>query len=603
MLTFDYHEATRSALITWEPVDENADWLSSLQNALRYAQQSTTMEFGANSISLPWWAFLSVGKEIDIVIRGYKLKQNCDYQLTPKATDLLLTATKSREYYRRALDSENVSPEELQKRLIEKGFDRQLTREQVRNICVLAGLPAGATFSVPGAGKTTEALAIYAYRSQLDDKLLIIAPKNAFAAWDEQFSICFPNDKLNFIRLRKTSVIPRILTQNPKMLIIGYHQLVQVMESMYEFVSRNSVHIFLDESHRIKGAGNVTTEAVLGFSHLATSKLIMSGTPMPQATSDLVPQLRFLFPEISVAPENAVEIMKPIYVRTTKSELKLPEVSYISRRFTMDPIQRRVYELIKSEIVRESSSLRTKNRQAFRILGRSIVRAIQISSNPALLAKEISFAHSEALSAALREGSGPKMRYLMKRVRELVSKEKKVLVWTTFVENVETIAFALQDIGSVYIHGGVDTGSEEDSESREGKIKSFHDDPDIRVLVANPAAASEGISLHTVCHNAIYLDRSFNVAQYLQSVDRIHRLGMAENASPEVEILECENTVDVAIQNRLQYKISQMSRALDDPSLTVSSIYAESDIDGEACEIGGIDEQDAEEVFRILGIG
>ena len=45
------------------------------------------------------------------------------------------------------------------------------------------------------------------------------------------------------------------------------------------------------------------------------------------------------------------------------------------------------------------------------------------------------------------------------------------------------------------------------------------------VLVANYASCAEGISLHHVCHNAIYIDRSFQADQYLQSIDRICRLG------------------------------------------------------------------------------
>ena len=38
-------------------------------------------------------------------------------------------------------------------------------------------------------------------------------------------------------------------------------------------------------------------------------------------------------------------------------------------------------------------------------------------------------------------------------------------------------------------------------------------------------SASEGISLHKVCKRALYLDRTYNAAQYLQSRDRIHRIG------------------------------------------------------------------------------
>ena len=57
-------------------------------------------------------------------------------------------------------------------------------------------------------------------------------------------------------------------------------------------------------------------------------------------------------------------------------------------------------------------------------------------------------------------------------------------------------------------------------------IKKFKDkDSDCKVLVANYASCAEGISLHHVCHDAIYIDRSFQADQYLQSIDRICRLG------------------------------------------------------------------------------
>ena len=88
-------------------------------------------------------------------------------------------------------------------------------------------------------------------------------------------------------------------------------------------------------------------------------------------------------------------------------------------------------------------------------------------------------------------------------------------------------------------------------------------------LVANPAACSEGISLHKVCQNAIYLDRSFNAAHYLQSEDRIHRLGLPKDAKPTVEFVECENSIDQIVRERLAFKIKSMANALNDSSLKV----------------------------------
>jgi SNF2 family DNA or RNA helicase len=146
------------------------------------------------------------------------------------------------------------------------------------------------------------------------------------------------------------------------------------------------------------------------------------------------------------------------------------------------------------------------------------------------------------------------------------------LIWTSFVANVELIAQRLTDLGAVYIHGGVDAGDEDDEETREGKIKAFHDDKSIRVMVANPAAACEGISLHKICQNAIYVDRTFNAAHYLQSEDRIHRLGLEKHQSPTIEILECRATIDEIVRGRLNFKVDRMSAVLEDPSLNVDPV-------------------------------
>ena len=92
------------------------------------------------------------------------------------------------------------------------------------------------------------------------------------------------------------------------------------------------------------------------------------------------------------------------------------------------------------------------------------------------------------------------------------------------------------------------------------------------VLVLNPSAASEAISLHKACHYAIYVDRSFNAAHYLQSEDRIHRLGLTSEEAPTIEIVECRGTIDEVIDQRLNFKVRTMAKALNDTSLNVESI-------------------------------
>lgn len=239
----------------------------------------------------------------------------------------------------------------------------------------------------------------------------------------------------------------------------------------------------------------------------------------------------------------------------------------------MAPLQRELYKLMKSEVAREArSALTIRDRKAFRALGRSVSRLLQFVSNPSLLAADLSFVKPELYQAVLAEGDGPKLRYVIRRTRELANQGHKVLVWSSFVRNVEYLAEKLADLGAVYIHGKVDAGEDDDDETREGKIKLFHVDSNTQVMIANPAAASEGVSLHKVCHHAIYLDRTFNAAHYLQSEDRIHRLGLEPHEETFIEIVQCEDTVDDTVQGRLNIKIERMAQALEDSSLTVDPI-------------------------------
>ncbi|WP_312010478.1 DEAD/DEAH box helicase [Bradyrhizobium neotropicale] len=601
MIVFDYRPSDRRAIVSWEVGDGATAWLGIARDILLSGSEEARGE-GALAISLPWWSFLALRPAILDLIRGFGLRSGSEFLIAERASQLLKKANGSAAAYERAREAIHLEPEQLRARLQAAGFMRKLTSQQIRNICALATLPAGATFSVPGAGKTTEALAVFACRAEPGDDLLVVAPKNAFAAWDEQLESCLPSLVTKFVRLRKSDSIPGQLRDDPKLMIIGYHQLARVRELIAEHLARRRVHVFLDESHRIKGANNVTTDAVLGFSHLPIGKLIMSGTPMPQSSADLLPQFRFLFPEIQATEDDIIDLIKPVYVRTKKSELGLPPVTRLRKALPMDPVQARLYELMKSELARDAAeALAQRTRQALRGLGRSVTRVLQFVSNPALLARDIAFAHSDALAAALSEGRGPKLRYVIKRARELARQGKKVLIWSTFVDNVEYLAGSLQDLGAVYIHGGVDAGDENDDETREGKIRLFHDDPSVMALVANPAAAGEGISLHTICHHAIYLDRNFNAAQYLQSEDRIHRIGLPPNQETVIEIVECAGSVDETVRQRLDFKVAQMAAVLNDSSLRISPVLMDPDERDDDYLAGGLDEGDVQALLASLG--
>ena len=84
-------------------------------------------------------------------------------------------------------------------------------------------------------------------------------------------------------------------------------------------------------------------------------------------------------------------------------------------------------------------------------------------------------------------------------------------------------------------------------------------------ILANPAAAGEGISLHKVCHDAIYLDRSYVTTHYLQSIDRIHRLGLPPGVETNVHIFQTMTpkgfgSIDHSVSRRLAQKLRAFKR-------------------------------------------
>jgi SNF2 family DNA or RNA helicase len=534
-----------------------------------------------NELIMPWWSFLSLRPTINRLVNKHKIRLTADEE----ATRLLRLSISRESTYKRAQEGQQEYTEDDVKRiLVERGFQRTLTPHQLRNVTRLASLPSGATFSVPGAGKTTEALALYCLKKSENTKLLIVSPKNAFAAWEETLGICLPESP-GVVRLTGGArKIGELLETNPDIMVINYQMLPNVLTEVASYLSTAPFFMFLDESHRIKrGINGVHGRAVLSLSHLPEQKLIMSGTPLPNGTEDLISQFNFLYPEVRVDKNTVVNQISPIYVRTTKEELDLPRPIYHVTPVPMSPAQKRLYDLMRDEELRQIELLRARDRNKLRSMGRSVQKLLQVASNPSLLANS-DFSHHELLKDVLLEGDSPKISYVCDKARQLARQGRKVIIWSTFVQNIEQISSRLSDLGADYIHGGVDSGSEDEDDTREAKIKRFHEDENCFVLVANPAAAGEGISLHTVCHDAIYLDRSYNAAHFLQSVDRIHRLGLSDDVETNVELVISPDSVDQSVGRRLAEKINRMSQVLSDDSIMIEVEYADEEIESELSE-------------------
>ena len=597
-IRIDYLTYTEQVNISNDSTDKVA-WKSLYSFICDYLPMSV-VSYSDWSITFPWRYFLSIK---GFVGQYFSARHN-QYRVvfTDNARSMLKTANDTS--YNTALALNARSEAEIKAHLESIGVKRSLTINQLNNLKKISHLPGAATFSVPGAGKTTEALAFFFVNATDIDRLLVVAPKNAFSAWDEQLDACMGENYGKFVRLRGGEAAIQIaLRTNPRFMLITYDQLSRVKNTIVSLLSSGNIYMFLDESHRIKGGKQIKrADAILEMAHLPKRKLIMSGTPMPQSPKDMVSQFSFLYPTKDVTDTTVIDLIQPIFVRTTKGQLGIPKLDHRVVQVPMTQLQREIYKTLKSEVRRQLNPvLSDSSRYELRRIGKCVMKVMEFVSNPSLLSNDMDYAFDRRVGALLLESDGPKIDYVCRRARQLAAEGKKVLIWSSFVQNVELIALRLSDLGAEFIHGGVDAGDESDFDTREGKIKRFHTDDTCKVLVANPAACSEGISLHKVCQYAIYLDRSFNAAHYMQSEDRIHRLGLSPDAKPQIEFVECEDSIDQVVRTRLELKVKTMAQALEDSSLSVE--ISSVDYDEEAEDYDSLTADDAKAVIEYFFSG
>jgi len=471
--------------------------------------------------------------------------------------------------------------------LKESGFKRELKSFQLRNLEKLIKKNIGADFSVPGGGKTSVALSYFSLLRNTKSKLLVVCPKNAMLAWDEDLPECFDDsiidisnhkDQNKFIRIHEpgTPKINSEICSKKIFFIITYTQLEKYKKELTEFLIKNDIFLFLDESHRIKrGDEGFYARSALELKDFPSYKLILTGTPITKSVEDLNAQIKFLF-GYDTDRTQMINNMETVKVRTTKDELGIKPIKPFKFIVELSDEQSNTDNILDKKIQSFAKNDWSIS-ENFDEIKKIVMYKIMLSSNPFLLRRRMF--EDGFPEEVIPKDYGAKIYTACELAREFANKNEKVVIWSFFRENIEIVDNLLKDIGSQYIHGGTDTGDIDTLGTRENIIREFKENPNKMVLVANPASAGEGISLHKQCHRSIYIDRTFNAAHFLQSRDRIHRLGLSKDIVVTETILEHENYIDKHVENNLQGKMDLMEEMLRDTSINPKSTIISSLVD------------------------
>lgn len=92
---------------------------------------------------------------------------------------------------------------------------------------------------------------------------------------------------------------------------------------------------------------------------------------------------------------------------------------------------------------------------------------------------------------------------------------------------------------------------------------------DFDVLITNPHTMAESVSLHSICHDAIYYEYSYNLVHLLQSKDRIHRLGLPDSQYTQYHFLLDNYSVE-GLTYSLDYRVYQ--RLLEKEQIMLDAI-------------------------------
>ncbi|WP_072377293.1 DEAD/DEAH box helicase [Hyphomicrobium sp. NDB2Meth4] len=434
---------------------------------------------------------------------------------------------------------------------------------QVQAVEAVKSLPYAALFHEQGLGKTKIGidLGLEWLATNQVDTVMIITKRGLIDNWSEE------------IRAH-THIVARVMDQNhasnffalnsPTRFLLAHYEVVKTEEKRLAlFLRTRRVGVILDESHKIK---NPDADITKSFHRLASGfarRVIMTGTPVANRPYDLWSQIYFLDHGKSLGEDfsdfkrqldlrndlwedesRRAEFegslaavfakIQPFTVRETKDTagIELPQKNIENIPVKLEDNQQQLYnsyqEELRAEIVRDGVLI---DDDAEDILKR-LLRLVQIASNPGLVDHSYSSAPG-------------KLPTLVELVRRAVAENTKIIVWTNFIDNAEWLADQLSSFGCVYVHGSRPIAERNDA------IRAFKIDPSVRVLVATPGAAKEGLTL-TMASHAVFYDRSFSLDDYLQAQDRIHRI--SQKSTCYIWNLIATGTVDEWVDSLLMAK-------------------------------------------------
>lgn len=414
-----------------------------------------------------------------------------------------------------------------------------------------------------GTGKTKEAIdeACALWEQGLIDCVVIVAPAGVHRNWvSDELPKHLPDRLKDVVRAVYWQSVKSATKWHQKQmrellehdgfpwLFMNYDAVMTDAgrDMLWSMLSKRQAFYGLDEAHNIKTPGAKRTKRLVASGKYGAFRRIMTGTPVSTGPFDVYSQVRFLDPDFwqrhdPPLPNFAVfkryygvwltaeevkqnegydpgydrlieyrnlpqleAALKTISSRVLKEDvLDLPPKLYTKRYFELTPLQERLLDELKRDLV---AVLDNGKRIEAPLAITRLLRAQQITCGYAAVGAEE--------PVELLPGKNPRLA-LFDELQEALPQQG--IVWARFRQDIDLIMDLLGK-RAVRYDGQV-------SEDQCERNKLAFQAGDVQWFVATPSKASEGLTL-TGAHSVIYYSNDYRLIKRLQSEDRPHRSGL-----------------------------------------------------------------------------
>ena len=400
-----------------------------------------------------------------------------------------------------------------------------------------------------GLGKTVQALSLLLHchvEGKAEHPSLLVIPTSLVSNWLNEAARFAPDLKVLCLHGSK---------RHQRFDQIGTHDLVL---TTYPLIHRDHEALFaheyelaiLDEAQAVKNPAASVAKHIRQIK--ARQRIALTGTPLENNLTELWALFDWLIPgflgdrkgfgaeyrkPIEQRGDRARQRLlsdrvKPFLLRRTKDEVveDLPPKTVIDESVALTGEQALLYESVRGAMdarVRAAVAERGLSGSRITVLD-ALLKLRQVCCDPRLV----------KLDAAAKVKESAKRDRLLEILEELVSENRKVLVFSQFVEMLRLIETDVRNRGWLYamLHG--------QTRDRAAAIERFQSG-DAQLFLISLKAGGTGLNL-TAADTVVLYDPWWNPAVERQAMDRAHRIG--QDKPVFVYRLYSENTVETAIK-------------------------------------------------------